>query len=121
MKDSIVSIRPFLGAREYNQSRAFYRDWGFEELELGPTLSAFEKGDFGFYLQKAYVKDWVDNTMLFLEVKDLDSYWSYLTALDLPAKYPGVRVSAIKDLDWGREFFVHDPSGILWHIGSFAV
>ena len=22
-------------------------------------------------------------------------------------------------LDWGNEFFLHDPSGILWHIGKF--
>jgi len=21
--------------------------------------------------------------------------------------------------DWGKECFVHDPSGILWHIGEF--
>lgn len=120
MIDSIRSIRPFLGAREYIVSRAFYRNWGFNEVELGPTLCLFEKGNFGFYLQDAYVKDWVDNTMVFLEVDDIDGYHTALENLQLPSQYPGVRVSEIRQFHWGREFYVHDPSGILWHIGSFA-
>ena len=57
--------------------------------------------------------------MLFLEVTDLDAYWIFIDELALPNKYKGVRVSKIVDNDWGREFFLHDPSGILWHIGSF--
>ncbi|MDQ3111085.1 MAG: glyoxalase, partial [Bacteroidota bacterium] len=24
----------------------------------------------------------------------------------------------IRNNDWGRECFVHDPSGILWHFGE---
>ena len=30
-----------------------------------------------------------------------------------------VKLSAIQQFDWGREFFLHDPSGVLWHIGHF--
>ena len=28
-------------------------------------------------------------------------------------------LSEIVKNDWGNEFFLHDPSGILWHIGKF--
>jgi hypothetical protein len=28
-------------------------------------------------------------------------------------------LSKIVNNDWGSEFFLHDPSGILWHIGCF--
>jgi hypothetical protein len=83
-------------------------------------MSLFQIGDLAFYLQNAYVKDWVDNSMVFLEVADLDDCWRQLVALDLPRKFDGVRLSAIKDDDWGRECFLHDPSGILWHFGEFA-
>ena len=72
-----------------------------------------------FYLQKAYVKDWVDNTMLFLEVEDVAKCYKDLVNRKLPLKYPKVRLSSIKRLDWGSEFFLHDPSGILWHFGEF--
>jgi catechol 2,3-dioxygenase-like lactoylglutathione lyase family enzyme len=119
MQHSIRSLRPFIGAKDYDLCRNFYRYLGFEEVVLSPDMSVFKSGPFAFYLQKAYVKDWVDNTMLFLEVVDTGSYHAAITALALPAKYPGVRLSAIREEEWGREFFLHDPSGILWHIGEF--
>ena len=82
-------------------------------------MSLFLTGGLGFYLQDAYVRDWVDNTMLFLEVDDVVRFWNELVALDLPAKYEAVRLVPIRNLDWGRECFLHDPSGILWHFGEF--
>ncbi|MFK8057353.1 MAG: hypothetical protein AB8F78_14610 [Saprospiraceae bacterium] len=82
-------------------------------------MSVFTIEGQSFYLQKAFVKDWVDNTMLFLETDALDDHFAHTTSLDLPSQFKGVRVSEIKILDWGREYFVHDPSGILWHVGEF--
>lgn len=114
-----LSIRPFIGAKDYDVSRRFYSDLGFEEVVLFPDMSLFKTGHTGFYLQKAYVKDWIDNTMLFLEVDDADRYWKELLALDLPARYEGVRLTPVRQHDWGRECFLHDPSGILWHFGQF--
>ncbi len=114
------SLRPFIGAKNFELSGAFYRDLGFEETCLSPGFSVFKSGSLAFYLQDAYVKDWVDNTMVFMEVENLDQFWHDLFALDLPSKYEGVRVAPIRTLDWGRECFVHDPSGILWHFGQFG-
>ena len=119
MNQNIKSIRPFIGARDFNVSRQFYRDLGFEEKILGTAFSVFKKDGIAFYLQDAFVKDWVDNTMVFVEVADVDQFWTWLQLLDLPAKYPGVRLTPIRREDWGSECFVHDPSGILWHFGSF--
>ena len=73
----------------------------------------------GFYSQEAYVPEWVDNTMLFLEVADVEQYWAELVVLDLPNKYKGVRVTPIRQEVWGKVGFVHDTSGILWNIGGF--
>ena len=119
MQHNLKSIRPFIGAKDFDLSRSFYRDMGFEEVLLPPKIALFKIGDFGFYLQDAYVTDWVDNTMLFLEVEDLETHLAHIKSLELPQKYAGVRVSELVYNDWGSEFFVHDPSGILWHIGSF--
>lgn len=82
-------------------------------------MSYFRYGEFGFYLQDYYVKDWVDNSMIFLEVQNLENHLNYVKSLELEKKYKNVRISEIKQNDWGNEFFIHDPSGILWHIGEF--
>lgn len=119
MNHNAKSIRPFIGAKDYELSRNFYRDLGFEEVVLGNDMCLFTTGSTGFYLQKAYVKDWVDNTMIFLEVDNAERYYKELQELDLPAKYPGVRLTPVRHNDWGSECFLHDPSGILWHFGQF--
>ncbi len=120
MEHKAKSIRPFLGSKNYDLSRSFYRDLGFEETTLGPNMSVFKSGAFAFYLQDAYVKDWIDNTMVFMEVDDVEHFWNELVALELPSKYKDVRIVPVKKLDWGSECFVHDPSGILWHFGEFS-
>jgi len=82
-------------------------------------MSYFHIEDFGFYLQDAYVKDWIDNSMIFFEVNDLDSTLKHVRDLRLTDNYENVRLSEIVYNDWGNEFFLHDPSGILWHFGNF--
>jgi catechol 2,3-dioxygenase-like lactoylglutathione lyase family enzyme len=119
MEQKAKSIRPFIGAKNYELSRSFYRDLGFQERILSNEMSLFQIDQLGFYLQNGYVKDWVDNSMIFLEVEDVDLYWKELLALDLPTKYQGVKLTPIREYDWGRECFLHDPSGILWHFGQF--
>ncbi|MHA4739044.1 VOC family protein [Dyadobacter sp. MSC1_007] len=120
MEHKALSIRPFIGSADFDVSRSFYRDFGFEEVVISPDMSLFKTGNFGFYLQDAYVRDWIDNTMLFLEVEDVHTFWEKLVALDLPAKYKNVRLGPIRVEHWGSECFVHDPCGILWHIGTFT-
>jgi len=119
MKHQAKSIRPFVGAKHYELSRRFYNHLNFEESIITPNMSLFKIGQLGFYLQNAYIKDWIDNTMLFVEVENVRLYWEELSAMNLPDKYPGVKVSPIKVESWGRECFLHDPSGVLWHFGEF--
>jgi len=120
MNHNAKSIRPFIGAKNFETSRSFYRDLGFEEVSLGDSMSVFKSGEMAFYLQNAYVKDWIDNTMIFMEVDYVDRFYDELLALGLPARYENVKLSAIKTETWGKECFLHDPSGILWHFGEFS-
>ena len=119
MKHKIKSIRPFIGAKNYEVSRNFYQDFGFQESILSSNMSYFKTDEFGFYLQDAYVKDWIDNSMIFMEVDDVKRFWNELFALELTIKYNNVKLTPIREEIWGKEFFLHDPSGILWHIGEF--
>lgn len=120
MSNQFRRVRPFLGSKDFGKSRDFYRELGFEEQVVSETMSVFHSGDVWFYLQRYYVKDWVNNTMIFLEVEELDQHHQAVTEMELTKKYPGVKLSSIQDNDWGREFFLHDPAGNLLHIGRFA-
>ena len=119
MNHNAKSIRPFIGTKNFEVSRSFYRDLGFEETILSADMSVFKTGTMAFYLQNAYVKDWIDNTMIFLEVENVSNFWNELTTLNLTEKYESIKLVPIRNLDWGKECFVHDPSGILWHFGEF--
>ena len=119
MSQNVISLRPFIGAKDFSLSRSFYSALGFQESILSNNMSYFSKQGMGFYLQDAYVKDWVDNTMLFLEVENVEQYWNEVLALDLPGKYEDARLVPMRQEAWGKEFFLHDPSGILWHFGEF--
>lgn len=117
---SAKSIRTFIGAKNYKECRAFYKALGFSEIELGPTMCLIKVNDqLAFYLQDAYEKKWIENSMIFLEVDDVEVCEQDLKDRRLPETFAGVRLTDIKNLDWGRELFMHDPSGVLWHFGEF--
>jgi hypothetical protein len=112
MKQNAVSIRPFIGAKNFEQSRSFYQDIGFNETILSPVLSLFTWGELGFYLQDAYIKEWIDNTMIFFQVENVQHTWDELVSMELTRKYQDVKLTPIRVENWGRECFLHD-SGIL--------
>ncbi|TDQ10998.1 VOC family protein [Pedobacter metabolipauper] len=120
MEHKAISIRPFIGAKDFGLCRSFYRDLGFEEDVLMHNLSVFKTNSIAFYLQDYYLRDWIENTMIFIEVDNVDRYHEELSALSLPAKYKGVKLSPIRVESWGKECFLHDPSGVLWHFGQFS-
>lgn len=120
MKHQAKSIRPFIGSKNFEISRNFYRDLGFEESVISPNMSYFEIFDnLGFYLQNDFVADWINNTMVFVEVADVEKHYETLQALNLPATYQDVKLESVRHESWGSECFLHDPSGILWHFGAF--
>ena len=120
MDYKIDSIRPFIGAKDFDVSRAFYRELGFTEVIADESLSFFGvEEQQGFYLQRYYVKEWVENSMVILSINNIDMCWENLVAKDLENKYEGVKLIPIRNFEWGRECFIHDPSGVLLHFCEF--
>ena len=114
------SIRSFIGAKDFAESRRFYRTLEFEEVVIDPKMSYFRVQDhLGFYLQDYYRKDWIDNSMLLLEVENFDECVEQLFSLSLPESFPGVRFSKVRNESWGRELHMLDPAGVLWHFAEF--
>ncbi len=119
MKLEIISLRTFIGSKNFEVSKSFYSCLGFKEIPISETMSLFQLDNFSFYLQNAYVEDWLNNTMLFVEIKNVSEWYNWLIELELDQKYPDVRVMPVKKEYWGEECFVIDPSGALLHFGKF--
>lgn len=108
--------RPFLPARDFAQSKAFYEALGFPKL-LDGEVAIFGIGAGGFVLQNYYQKEWAENSMMQLLVDDLDAWWAHLQSLDLPARF-GVQPPRAPALQpWGLVVaYLYDPAGVLWHV-----
>jgi catechol 2,3-dioxygenase-like lactoylglutathione lyase family enzyme len=120
MNHQAKSVRTFIGAKNFEESRSFYKDLGFEESVISKNMSYFKIFEtMGFYLQDYYVADWINNSMVFVEVDDAEAYFIQLQNLGLHNKYKGVKLVPVRYDNWGRECFLHDPSGVLWHFGEF--
>ena len=111
------AIYPFVpSGADFAVALAFFADLGFETAWQDDGLAGLRFGDAYFVLQSIDIPAWQSNQMLTLAVDDLDLYWREIDALDLPAKYKGVRTKPPTDYPWGREVHIIDPAGVCWHI-----
>jgi uncharacterized glyoxalase superfamily protein PhnB len=108
--------RPFLPVKDYEVSKGFYEALGFAKL-LDGEVAIFGAGSGGFILQRYYLKEWAENTMMQLMVDDLDAWWKHIQELELPGRF-GVQAPKPPAMQpWGlRVAYVYDPAGVLWHV-----
>ncbi len=108
------SILPFVPAKDFELSTAYYRALGFE-VDDGDDVRLCSLGDHGFLLQDFYVKAWAHNSMLAMHVDDAGAWIDRAEAL--VDEFPGTRTQRPKLEDWGQLVgHIWDPCGVLWHI-----
>lgn len=118
MKSTTEIARPFLPAKDFEQSKRFYEALGFAKV-LDGEVAIFRIGPSSFILQNYFQKDWAENFMMQLMVDDLDAWWTHIVSLDLPAKFAVAAPRAPALQPWGmRVAYVFDPSGVLWHVAE---
>jgi hypothetical protein len=117
----IVSLRPFVPAKDFQTSKRFYIDLGFEVTALGDKIAHVGIGTFAFLLQDYFVQEWADNFVMHMMVTNLDQWWATVSRLNLETRY-AVRAPRPPKLEpWGlRVAYLFDPSGILWHLAEEA-
>lgn len=123
MLDQLVAMRPFLPAKDYAQSMAFYARLGFNLWPLGDRLCHVQLGErdglFCFLLQGQYDQAWADNTTMYLLVRDVDAWWAHIESLDLPGAFGVPAPEAPRIEPWGLKVaYLRDPSGVLWHVSQ---
>ena len=111
-------LQTFVPAKDFEQSKQFYQDLGFNLNWEGSGVAQFAVGNYRFLLQDHYVKDFADNFMMFLNVEDVDAWWNYILRTGVAEKYEIV-LKPPQDYPWGlREIHMLDPSGVFWHFAK---
>ena len=114
--------RPFLPAKDFDESKRFYEALGFAKLLDAEDVAIFAIGGSSFLLQDHFQKEWAESFMMQLMVDDLDRWWSHLQSLDLPSRFPVSPPRAPAVQPWGlRVAYFTDPAGVLWHVAQRRV
>ena len=117
---TVRAMRPLVPAKNFEISRRFYVDFGFQPQNITDNLVEMRLGNYAFILQNHYVQQWADNFVMHMRVSDVGVWYDHVVRLDLAARY-GVKILPPKREDWGLVAGVIDPSGVLWRIAETQV
>jgi uncharacterized glyoxalase superfamily protein PhnB len=113
-----VEVKAFVPAKDFDLSKQFYQDLGFDLAWSDDHLAYFRHGSSSFLLQNFYNEVHAGNFMMHLLVEDVDAWWRLVQDQGLPAKY-SVHAEPPADRQWGmRDFVLVDPTGVLWRVGQ---
>jgi hypothetical protein len=110
-------MRPMVPAKDFNISKRFYVELGFQARPLTDRLVEMQLGGFSFILQAYYVREWADNFVVHVTVSDVGLWWDHIVSLGLSARY-GVKIQAPQSQGWAVVAGVTDPSGVLWRFAE---
>ena len=114
---TVRAMRPMVPAKDFEISKRFYIELGFQPRPLTDRLVEMQLGVFSFILQAYYVREWADNFVVHVTVSDVGLWWRHIVSLDLPARY-GVKTQAPESQGWAVVAGVTDPSGVLWRFAQ---
>jgi len=111
-------VKTCVPAPDFDRSKKFYRDLGFELAWSDGRLAYFRHGNSSFLLQHLCNKDLVGNFLMHLLVVDVEAWWQHVQDQDLKNSYH-IKAEPPVNRPWGiRDFIISDPNGIVWHIGQ---
>jgi hypothetical protein len=114
---SVSALRPMVPAKNFDTSKRFYIELGFQPRPLTAGLVEMQLGVFSFILQDYYVREWADNFVVHVTVSDAGAWWDHIVSLDLPVRY-GVKIQAPQSQGWALVAGVTDPSDVLWRFAE---
>jgi len=113
-----VEIKAFVPAKDYQLSKQFYKDFGFEMASDEGGVAYFKSGRSSFLLQDFYIEAHANNFMMHLSVEDIHDYREHLKSGGFEKKY-SLKIPEIITQPWGMlEFTVIDPTGVLWRVAQ---
>jgi hypothetical protein len=117
--DDVLALRPFVPARNFALAKRFYQALGFALTHEDEQIAILKLGSFGFILQNFYVKEFAENCMVQLLVRDATTWWQRVDGQKLVEDFAVKQPSAPAMQSWGMKVgFLFDPSGVLWHVAE---
>jgi uncharacterized glyoxalase superfamily protein PhnB len=115
----VLELNAFVPAKDFNVSKQFYSEIGFELAWGNDEIAKFQIGSFSFLLQDFHVQQHAENFMMSLVVEDADRWWEHFERIGLREKYPRIMLKPPAMQPWGiRVLYLSDPTGVLWHIAD---
>ncbi len=112
-------IKPFIGSRDFDESRDFYIAMGWKLNFDAGDIAELQLGDHRFYLQKYYQRKWCENSMLHITVDDAQSWFEHATKVLRESTCGAAKVREPSEQSYGALVtFVWDPSGVLLHFAQ---
>lgn len=115
---NIQSLKTFVGALDYEMSRNFYDALGWSIGELTADLTEVQLGDFSFFLQRYYKKEWCESSMMFMDVADAAAWRDRIDKVIASADFGEAHAKGPSDQAYALVTHMWDPSGVLWHIAE---
>jgi hypothetical protein len=115
----ILALRPFVPAKDFELSKRYYQALGFRMTLEEESIAILKLESFSFILQNFYVKEFAENCMLQLLVRDVDAWWRESQPEALVGEFSVKAPRAPVMQSWGMKVgFIFDPSGVLWHVAE---
>jgi uncharacterized glyoxalase superfamily protein PhnB len=115
---SVVEVKAFVPAKDFELSKRFYQDIGFKMASDGGGVAYFHHGEASFLLQDFYDEGLAKNFMMHLLVEDVDAWHNNIGDSGIAKKYE-VKVGPVELQPWRmRDFVLFDPTGVLWRIAQ---
>lgn len=116
---TVSHIRPFIGSRDFEESKSFYQAIGWELKFDSPDICEMCLGDNFFYLQRYYERKWCENSMLHITVEDAHAWYERVQSVLAKKNFGAARVDPPREQSYGALVtFVWDPVGVLLHFAQ---
>lgn len=103
---------PFVPAKDYYRSSAFYQAMGFTQLVIAQSFSEFKSAHHSFYLQDYYVPALAENMIFELHVDNIETFFGHM--LGVLQDFKEAKLSDLTKTQHGNTFTIADPCGVTW-------
>lgn len=111
-------VAVWIPCRDQAVSERFYTALCGPPVERSGGFVMYRWAETALWLQDFYVREWAENTVLYLGVEDADAWHAHLLAVR-ERQAPDLRIGAPRDEPWGhRVVTTWDPSGVLLHLAA---
>ena len=112
---NFLALQPFVpSGSNFEGSKQLFLELGFSVNWDAGDYVGFEQNGCRFILQKFDNKEFAENFMITVNVSNVEEFWNMVNTKGLPGKF-GVRITAPKQMPYGKESNLIDLAGVCWH------